>query len=70
MPRDNSGELRTEWKISLPATLAAQVEFLLLDAVHGKPTYGARSALIGELLRRYVEETDFDLNKTPTPEVS
>lgn len=56
MPRRPSEELRTEWKISLPATLAASVEFLLLDPISSKSKYGSRSTLIAELLRKYVQE--------------
>lgn len=61
MPRDNSGELRTEWKISLPATLAALVELTLLDPTSSKPKYGARSALISDLLRDHVERRGYSL---------
>lgn len=50
------GELLTEWKISLPATLAAEIEILLLDAAKGKARYGARSALITSLLRQFVAQ--------------
>lgn len=60
MPRRPTNELRTEWKISLPAALAAQVEFLLLDAASMKSKYGARSALITEQLSRWVTEQGLD----------
>lgn len=61
MPRLPSTEMRTEWKISLPATLAAAVEFLLLDAGSMKSRYGARSALLTDLLRKWVAEQDISL---------
>ena len=60
MPRDNSGELRVEWKISLPATLAARVEMLMLDPATSKPKYGVRSALVTQLLEAWCASQDFD----------
>jgi len=45
-----------EWSISLPSDLAAQVELLLLDPMRGKPKVGARSKLIEQLLRGWIEE--------------
>lgn len=60
MPRRPSAELRTEWKISLPAPLAAQVEYLLLDARSMKSKYGSRAALIAQLLSNWVTEQGLD----------
>ena len=54
MPRDTSGELRTEWKISLPATLAALIEVSLLDPITGRSRYGSRSNLIAALLTEHL----------------
>jgi len=51
-----ASELRVEWKISLPATLAARIELLLLDPGKLKPEYGARSRLIVELLENWLDE--------------
>jgi len=45
-----------EWSISLPSDLAAQVELLLLDPMRGKPKVGARSKLIEQLRRGWIEE--------------
>lgn len=44
-----------DWKIRMPSDLAAEVELLLFDPVKEEVTYGARSALIEELLRDWVE---------------
>lgn len=54
MPRRPNNEMRTEWKISLPATLAGQIEMLLLDPITGKPRYGARRQLIEGLLTEWL----------------
>lgn len=56
MSRPFNPDLSTAWKINLPATLAGQVEFALLDPVHQKPIYGARNRLIGALLTRWLAE--------------
>ena len=50
MPRRFSPDLRRDWKIPLPATLAGAVEFELLDPLTKKPRYGERSKLIAQLL--------------------
>lgn len=45
-----------EWKISIPESIAAPVELLLLDPVSGKPKHGARAKLITQLLSKWLEE--------------
>ena len=42
--------LRAEWKLSLRAAIAAEVDLLLEDPLTRKPKYGARSKLIESLL--------------------
>lgn len=42
-----------EWKISIPQELALRIELLFYDPANRKPDYGARSALITELLKTY-----------------
>jgi len=44
------------WELSLPSSLAAQVEVLLADPVRGKTSYGARTKLITRLLREWLRE--------------
>jgi hypothetical protein len=44
-----------EWKVRVPADLAAKADLLHLDPVRGSITYGARSALVTELLRGYLD---------------
>lgn len=55
--RPRSPFLRSDWKISLPAALAAEVELRLLDPLTKKPGYAARSRLIEELLKRWLSDT-------------
>lgn len=47
-----------EWKLTVPSSLSARVEFQLFDPVRGKPKYGARSALINQLLTEWVEKQE------------
>jgi hypothetical protein len=42
-----------EWKVSIPQNLALDIELLFYDPVNHKPDYGARSALITQLLSNY-----------------
>ena len=45
-----------EWKVSIPTSIAAQVELILTDPLTGKPKHGARAKLIAQLLRTWVDE--------------
>lgn len=56
MPRHASPDLRKDWKISLPATLAGAAEYQLFDPVTKKPRYGQRSKLIARLLARWIAD--------------
>lgn len=56
MPRPFNPDLSTPWKISMPATLAGKVEYVLLDPIHSKPIYGSRNKLIVALLERWLAE--------------
>lgn len=55
MPRHTDSDLRKDWKISLPATLAGAVEFELLDPLTKKPRYAERSRLIAALLAAWLQ---------------
>ena len=48
-------EPRVRWNVTLPESLAATAELLLLDPRTQKPRSGARSALVEEAVKRYVE---------------
>jgi len=54
MNKRNDSDLIRNWKITLPATLAGRVEFMLLSPVHQKPIYGARARLVESLLEYWI----------------
>lgn len=56
MPRHKSPEPFIRWTVLIPAALAAEIEMLFFDPVHGKPHYGKRSELVTELLRAYLSQ--------------
>jgi len=63
--RPYNPELTKSWKVVLPATLAGTVELYLMDAIHKKPRYGSRAALLTALLSRWA-----DWQKDPQPSAS
>ena len=54
MPKKRPEEL-VRIKVSLPASLVAQLNLHFFDPVYGKPEYGKRSALIEQLLRDWLK---------------
>lgn len=58
MPRRANVDPRTEWKVSIDATIAARVEHAVFDHLSGKPAYGQRSALIERLLVLWLDGGD------------
>lgn len=56
MPRHTYPDLRKDWKIVLPATLAGAMEHELMDPLTGKPRYAERSRLIAALLADWLEK--------------
>lgn len=60
MSRPRSPHLRADWKLSLPAPIAASVDLMLFDPLAQKPRYGARSLLVAALLRRWMAEQNGD----------
>lgn len=56
MPRRPNPDLIKPWKVSLPATTAGRVEYVLLDPVHRIPLYGARGKLIDILLNMWLDK--------------
>lgn len=65
MPRLHNPDLIIYWKLSMPATLAGQVEFVLSDPVTHKTKYGARNKLVAALVERWMAE----LRGTPPAEL-
>lgn len=60
MARRRKGEI-IEWKLTIPAWLAWEIECLCFNPIRGKADYGARSQLITELLISHLEKVK------PTP---
>lgn len=70
MPRPLNPDLRIPWKISMPATLAGRVEWLLMSPIHGKPIYSSRGKLIIALLERWVAEQSGNENLPEIPSLT
>ena len=49
-----------EWKVRVPVDLAAKADLLSLDPVRGTIAYGARSALVTQLLREHLDNLGKD----------
>jgi len=45
-----------DWKLSLPTSITAPVSLLLSDPLTGVPKHGARSRLVAQLLREWLEK--------------
>ena len=65
MPRPKNSEPHTTWKLSIPVSISAQVEHLIMDPISGKPGYAKRSHLVTALLRRYLREINFNPQSPP-----
>lgn len=70
MPRPLNPDLTKPWKISMPATLAGKVEFVLLDPIHAKPLYGARTILISALLEWWLARESGNPNTPHVPSLT
>jgi metal-responsive CopG/Arc/MetJ family transcriptional regulator len=68
MGRPFSDRLRSDWKLSIDASLAAEVDLRLEDPVTRKPKYGARSQLVQLLLRDYLNRLD-GKERAPLPSI-
>jgi len=55
MQRRRAGP-KVDWKVSIPAELAMNIELLFCDPGRNKPDYGARSALVTHLLEQFWED--------------
>lgn len=47
--------LRVDFKISLPAALAAEIDLMFEDPLTRRPKYGARARLVESLLRNWLD---------------
>lgn len=71
MPRriDPNRDLQKNWKISLPATVAGKVEYMLFDRITNQPKYGARNKLISGLLLHWIATTEGRTDVPPIPQL-
>ena len=56
MPRPKLAEPHIDWRISIPQSLAQEVDAELLDPMRNTVKYGSRKNLIVSLLRKWVDE--------------
>lgn len=58
---------RVDFKVSLPAALAAEIDLMFEDPITRRPKYGARARLIESLLRQWLaREKNEPLSTVPT----
>lgn len=43
------------WRITLPKDLAARIELMIFDHISKRPAYGAKSALVVQLLKDWAD---------------
>lgn len=55
-----------DWKVYIPVPIAAKVDLLLLDPVTMRQRHGARSALVGQLLLKWLATQGY----TPDPAIA
>lgn len=67
MARPKLLEPHTNWKVSVPAPLAARISLEIMDPITRKPKYGAQSKLIVYLLERYLAEREGAPIEPPIP---
>lgn len=48
--------LRVDFKVSLPAALAAEIDLMFQDPLTNRPKYGARAKLVTALMQRWLAE--------------
>jgi hypothetical protein len=56
MPRPNKEDTPRKVTLSLPSSIMTQTELILIDPVTLRTSYGAMSALVASLLKRWLEE--------------
>lgn len=67
--RPRNPQLRADWKLSLPAPIAAKADLMLLDPLSQRPKYGARSRLVAALLEQWLASLDGEI-APPIPALS
>lgn len=70
MPRPMNEDLYVRWKLVVPATLAGRIESMLIDAIHQKPIYGARTKLVSALLEEWVARQAGTVPLPPIPSLA
>lgn len=63
-----NAEKTVEWKISVRATLAAQIEHRFMDPITLKPAYGLRSKFINSLMESYLRDNPSPIDAPPLTE--
>ena len=58
-------EKPVEWRVNVPVHVALRFEQLIMDQLRGKPTYGARSHIITQLLVEYLDKLETSKCQTP-----
>lgn len=48
--------LRVDFKVSLPAALAAEIDLMFVDPLTNRPRYGARAKLVQALLEGWLAD--------------
>lgn len=56
MSKPRSTAILTEWKLSIPASLASRVDLLLLNPLTNKPRYGERSKITALFWETYLSQ--------------
>lgn len=56
MTRRASNRPYVRWLVNIDKATAERIDLLLLDPLAGRTAYGARSALINQLLNEYLDQ--------------
>ena len=48
--------LRVDFKVSLPAALAAEIDLIFVNPLTNRPKYGARARLVTSLLQQWLDQ--------------
>lgn len=54
MPRRKLTDVKTYWNVGVPKALSAEIELMLYDPFLGQAKFGAKSALVVQLLQEWV----------------
>ena len=67
--RPRASALRSDWKLSIDAKIAALVEQELFDPLSGKAKYGARSELVEGWAKEWLAKRGITVEEVPEPSV-